>query len=571
VPALGLNQRQRGPDLAEARAALAGLRTEAPDDVGAALRRLAADGHLHVHDTSEDLLTAVVEEWYQERTAGRRGPAGRSRMMAEQHRDTELLNAAACVRLHADGTLRGPVLAVAGREFQVGDEVITLTQAGHTLVPAGKPRSAFIRTGTIGVITEVHLEADQPGRHALTVRFPHKGETRIGWEYLTHAFPDGRDGGLAHAYALTAHKAEGATMPTARTLATDDTSRAGLYVMLSRGRDQFAAHVIRRRDLEYHFNEDEDWLPILDDTGTAMRRLTERLERSRPQRLAAEHDPIAHAAHRLQHGYDLAALAEIRDQVITRQRSDLDLLVVRRAEQAAEATLTAAAVTDPPAALLERIGTRPPAGPARAAWDQAVAAVAIYHARHRPHLEPGLEPHEPGSEPQPRPEPDTATGRWRDIRAAAEALAAAWATQLDDDPARRFTGRREALPRDRAVAGIHALLDAGWPPDQLAAELLHRDTGDVRSGAAVLDHRVRYLLDGHDIDPTAYTMPPPLTAAEEWAHVSRLLAAAQTHHTAHRAGHHLAALPHHATAEGTRNPTADLTRNLTGPGHSPGL
>jgi hypothetical protein len=224
VPGLTVNQRQQGPGLAEVRRALAALRSPLPEASREAMTRLAADGRLRLFDTREDLLAAVVEDWYTERRAGphpraeaAEAPAGgpthsrplaaRSRMMAEHHGDAELLNRAARARLAADGTLTGPVLRVAGREFQAGDEVITLTQQGHTLVPVGKPRSAYIRTGTVGVVTAVHTDPAHPDQQTLAVRFPGRGQVRVGWAYLTHAFPDGRDGGLGHAYALTAHKA----------------------------------------------------------------------------------------------------------------------------------------------------------------------------------------------------------------------------------------------------------------------------------------------------------------------------------------------------------------------------
>jgi ATP-dependent exoDNAse (exonuclease V) alpha subunit len=149
VSALWNNQRQRGPALAAVRTALAGLRSGNRGHIDRALDQLAADGRLRTCSDRDELLAAAVTDWYADRNhhpAGAR-PADAPRMLAEHQGDVSLLNRAARVLLRADGRLRGPVLAVAGREFQAGDEVITLTQAGHTLIPADQPPSAYIRTG----------------------------------------------------------------------------------------------------------------------------------------------------------------------------------------------------------------------------------------------------------------------------------------------------------------------------------------------------------------------------------------------------------------------------------------
>jgi hypothetical protein len=352
-----------------------------------------------------------------------------------------------------------------------------------------------------------------------------------------HRFADGRHGGLAHAYALTAHKAEGSTVATARAVVPDDTSRPGLYVMLSRARADLCAYLIRRRDLEAD-PDDEDWLPILDDTTGVVSRLADHLAQSRPGRLAGEHDPVAHAAHTLRRRHDLAELSEMRRRATANGcGSGPDWHVLRRAELAAEAAIAARAPSDAPPELTARIGPRPRAGADRAVWDRAVAALAIYHARHRP----DSPRHSLG--PPPGNPDESIERRWRQLRAHAEQLAARWATHLDEACEQRFRTRGQAVARDRAIVGIHALLDHGWAPADLAARLARREQDTVRSGAAVLDHRVRGLLDHAAIDPTPYDTPPPPTPREEWDHTARLLHAAETHHLAN-------------------HPTADLTAEL---------
>ncbi|MBL7499311.1 hypothetical protein I6A81_24290 [Frankia sp. CN7] len=545
-------------------------------------------------------------------------------MMAERHHDVETLNTAARRLLAADGTLTGPVLHAAGRDFQVGDEVITLTQAGHTLVPAGRPASAYIRTGTVGVVTAVHL-ADNAHEQALEVYFPKKGTVRVPWKYLTHRFDDGRDGGLGHAYAITAAKAQGATMDTARAVLSDDTTRPAAYVMLSRARTDLHAYVLGRADLT-HRDDDETWLPAGPDPDSPLDRLADHLTRTRNERLATDHDPTAVAAHILRQRYTLAELTALRlaadvpdaprrapaatgataprntpaphaprsapkpapdappaqDAPSSRQRAGGDpgsstttpsasdapfapfapraapdapgapdlappgaprfapnapttapgsaglprQVLLRRAELATEATVRTTARTHPPPALVERIGPRPASGPDRAIWDDTVTALAIYHARHQP----DTPAHDPGPPPGATPD-DRRHDPWLHHHDQATHLARTWANALPDGQTRtRFHSPREALPRARAIAGLHALLDHGHHPDHLRAALVREPLTDLQAGAAVLARRVVDLCAAASLDGAHYELPAPRTAQQEWNDVTRLLDLAETNH-----------------------------------------
>ena len=542
---------------------------------------------------------------------GTPGPAVRPQpvkvhLMAERHREVETLNRAARALLVADGALTGPVLTVAGREFQVGDEVITLTQAGHTLVPDGKPRSAYVRTGTIGVVTAVHVDPDNPAGQALSVYFPSKGMVHVPWEYLTYRFDDGRDGGLAHAYAITAAKAQGTTMDTARAVVPDDTSRAGLYVMLSRARADVAAYLVARDQLDER-DDDETWLPTEPSPDGPVGQLADRLRRSRPEQQAGEQDPLAAAAHRLRTQHSLAELAALRlgqpaptqsdaapapgaarhapgvrangsssgangapaargraDRTGTNNTSNThgpwaapnatsirpgtpktgpnasDIqaeprsvvgaphqVVLRRAELAAEAALRAAALTNPPAALVARIGPRPATGPDRAAWDELVGGLAIYHARRRP----AAPLHEVGPPPLAAPHHQP-QDPWLTCREQAVRLADSWTAALPRALRDRFDGAGQALPRERAIAGLHALLDAGRHPDELRDLLAEIPLDGVRAGAAVLEHRVTDLCKVTGLDPALYDLPASRTAQQEWNDLFRLVRAAEINHLA---------------------------------------
>jgi len=128
--------------------------------------------------------------------------------------------------------------------------------------------------------------------------------------------------------------------------------------------------------------------------------------------------------------------------------------------------------------------------------------------------------------------------------------------RLDPAHRRRFAAGIEGVPRQRAVAGIHALLDHGWTPDDISAALAGGDLEGVRSGAAVLEHRARRLLDRAGLDATLHEMPAPQTPQEEWHRASRLLFAAESHHLGTRPTGNLAA----EHREVTRKLTATLTQ-----------
>jgi conjugative relaxase-like TrwC/TraI family protein len=540
APSLSTVYRQAGAEMSEVRAALSGLRSEMPARVRKAMDRLAADGRIRVYDNPEALLAQVVDDWYTDRQQRltNQGPRPRkaSQMMAAHHREVDTLNALARRRLIADGTVTGTELPVGERRFSVGDEVVTLTQAGHTLVPAGAPRDRYIRTGTVGTVTAVHIDPDHADQQHLTVDFPGRGPVRVDWTYLHHQFDDGRTGGLSHAYAITADRSQGSTMHAARAVTTDTTSRAGFYVMVSRGERDLAAYLVTDRDLALHV-DDEQWLPVLRHPGGPFQAVVDHLEQSRTERLAADLDPDAGAAHALRRDRSLAELTAIRRAAETMQdptdvNPRVSFVVARRAEFAEEAAVDARAVSTPRPELVARLGPRPAGGTPRRTWDEAVRAAAAYHARWDP------QPGQPGYGRRAAwaigPRPADERSDWAEQRARAEAIVSRWTASLDPAQRQRFWQPIERIPRDRATAGVHALLAGGVPADHIDAALAARERRSARAGAAVLEHRVNKLLSSHGIDPAGYRLPPPRAQAAEWDHVAALLVTAEADHLSRR-------------------------------------
>ncbi|WP_162137494.1 MULTISPECIES: MobF family relaxase [Frankia] len=639
VATLTTVHRQAGAGMNGVRAALAGLRAGAPDQVRRAMARLAADGRLHRFHDRPSLLAAIVEDWHDERSTVRSAATGANRarvdanrarvgaasgadhapgrsrrgadhsrhvdlprMMAGDHGTVEWLNRAAQLRRMQAGELDPDLfLEVAGRRFHVGDEVITLTQAGHTLIPAGRPASAYIRTGTIGTVLAIDsgpATDDRPEGRTLTVDFPGKGVVSIGWDYLTHVFPDGRDGGLTHAYAITAHKAQGSTMATARPVVTDRTSRPGLYVMLSRARTDLAAYLIDSDELAAP-GDTEDLLPVVPTRGDPLDRLAGRLAASRTDRLVQALDPAAAAVAQLRREYTLAELTALRrqlrpatgggqssrtpsfrsrpgahnsgllgadgDPIIGAVSAGRGAVEVDRGANGARPGANSAG--DWPSRALDGDGKEiDPVVLARAerSAEAAVAAAsladppAILLERIGPRPAGGpvrrawddavaslaiyqvrhaahLEPGDPGPPP-----PDDHDGdvrhRWEEQHDLAAALVEAWASALHP------TGRPDIRgpAAERATAAIHAFLDAGSTPAALSRALAAIDHGAIRDGLAIVDHRLARLCETADVDPAAYADPPSPGARHDWQRTVHLLDRAEIHHLASRPNAELA-------------------------------
>jgi hypothetical protein len=208
-------------------------------------------------------------------------------------------------------------------------------------------------------------------------------------------------------------------------------------------------------------------------------------------------------------------------------------VVLRRAELAAEAAVRAAALADPPAELVARIGPRPAAGPQRAVWEDVVGGLAVYRARHQPGGSGG----ELGPPPGARPD-DRTRDPWLRRRDQAARLVETWAAGVRAAGG-RFAGQGPVVPGERAVAGLHALLDAGRTAGDLAAALARRTVDGA--GAAVLDGRVAGICQRAGVDPALYDLPAPRGAQQEWTELTRLLILAETTHLAARPAAALAA------------------------------
>ncbi len=202
VHVLEENIRQHDP--AE-RAALEQLRNGKAAD---AIDWYRDNDRLRTAPTRDDALDAAVAAWEAVLRDGHE-----TVLLAWRRRDVADLNERARQRRIEAGALTGSEIdAPGGKRYDVGERVVTLA-------PSGDGR--FV-TGERGTVTAV-------GHEQLTVRFDDdRDETLVG-ELLT-------SDRLDHAYAVTVHRMQGATVDRAHVFA-DGGGRELAYVAMSRARD----------------------------------------------------------------------------------------------------------------------------------------------------------------------------------------------------------------------------------------------------------------------------------------------------------------------------------------------
>jgi conjugative relaxase-like TrwC/TraI family protein len=375
VARLTINRRQVGGHLAEVRLALDEYRSGAIRD---ALARLETDQRLVTADSASELFDSLVSDWYVDRQRARDGSLfERSSMTAAHHDERRALVDRARTLLRADGTLHGPQMTVAGNSYSAGDEVIAKVP-DRSLRPAGGDRQSFVKNGSRGTVVTV---ADDH----LVVDFEHRGEICIPRSYLEQDIGNGGKGSLLHSYCLTTYAAQGDTYGAARHLGSDHSTRAELYVGLTRGRHDVALYAVRRSEVVPPIVDDD--LPRLQEDTDAARAMASSAAAGGVERLAREVDPLANEAAALASRLLLPEIMAMVDRA-----DDATLPLARQAYEIATRHIVGLAIAEPSEAVLRILGQRPTAGhglkysvPERhlhRSWEKAVGAVAVYQAAH---------------------------------------------------------------------------------------------------------------------------------------------------------------------------------------------
>lgn len=243
-----LDQNVRQPDPAE-RAALEHLRAGDPT---VAVDWYASQGRIATAPTRTETIERAVEAWSHDRDTGLD-----TVLLAWRRADVAALNQAARADQIAKGLVSGPEIeAPGGRLYATGDQVVMLA-------PDQNGRWVTSERGTIAA-------ADAGG---LTVRFD-----ADRWVTLTGVEID--EDHLDHAYAVTVHRTQGATVDTAHVLA-DGGGRELAYVAMSRARGVTHVHAVAddldqaREDLgrEWATERRDRWLHDIDTPATEGDRL----------------------------------------------------------------------------------------------------------------------------------------------------------------------------------------------------------------------------------------------------------------------------------------------------------
>jgi conjugative relaxase-like TrwC/TraI family protein len=374
VAGLTINRRQVGEHLSEVRLALDEYRSGAISD---ALLRLEINQRVVTADSASELFDSLVADWYVDRQRARDEPAfERSSMTAAHHDERRALVDRARALLRADGTLHGREMLAAGTGFCAGDEVIAKVP-DRNLRPAGGDRHSFVKNGSRGTVLAV---ADDH----LVVDFEHRGEIRIPFSYLEQDIGHGGKGSLLHSYCLTTYAAQGDTYGAARHLGSDHSSRAELYVGLTRGRHDVALYAVRRSEVVAPVVDDN--LPRLQEDTHAARGMASSAAAGGVERLAKEIDPMAHEAATLA---SRLSLSEIMTMLERAGKGTPPL--VERSYEISTSRIARRAIADPSEVVLRILGHRPAiddriegsTGHApRESWDKAVRAVALYQHAH---------------------------------------------------------------------------------------------------------------------------------------------------------------------------------------------
>jgi ATP-dependent exoDNAse (exonuclease V) alpha subunit len=208
-----------------------------------ALAELEGAGHLHLAADDLQLYARLLGRWWESRQNGAPHPL----VERSNHRRRQLNRLARrLLQTHGDVAV-DEIVASGGRAFAVGDEVIA-RRGSRSLHPDGD-RSSYLRNGSRGVVAAIE-RGESEDCDVLVIDFADLGTIRIPRAFFDdHPGRDGRiDAGIDHSYAVTSYAVQGATFEESTGRVDERTSRAEVYVDLTRGRQANHLYATRAED-----------------------------------------------------------------------------------------------------------------------------------------------------------------------------------------------------------------------------------------------------------------------------------------------------------------------------------
>lgn len=338
------------------RSALAELRH---GSISRALAMYDRRGLINLAASPADTLTQAVDAWYDD--VREVGTPAEVLLIADRNDTVQRLNRQARVVAAQPGLLAGPLVVAGDREFQAGDRVVCL-----------KNRSRLgVLNGDLATVTAV--DTDQ---RTITIQLDRTEHpvTIPSW-YLD-------DGNLDWGYALTGHKAQGATARRAHTVAGPGVDREWIYVTMSRGREANTVYLtasdIDHEDCVHLTHQHPDRLPAL--VAALGRTASEpaALDSGRGPQLLSD-DELSRTIARLEE-----SLGAHPDEQIGHDSGGVAgeySRLVREAE-ARHRDLVSTFSYAPPPWIVSSVGERPSDHNRREAWDRVVERSLRYREAH---------------------------------------------------------------------------------------------------------------------------------------------------------------------------------------------
>lgn len=216
-----------------------------------ALDDLVASGQLELSDSDGDTYAKMLTRWLDARNSGQTHP-----MVHGRNRERRLLNRIAQQLLVDTGTV-DPTQSITtrhGTRLCLGDDVIA-RHGDRRIHPDGEP-DAWLRNGTSGTITAVE-HGDTPTDDRIEITTDDGDIFRCA-----RAVFDRARGGVDLRYAVTSYAVQGETRDVSTSALTASTSRAELYVDITRGRQSNKLYATRT--VASHDDDRDRWLPALE-------------------------------------------------------------------------------------------------------------------------------------------------------------------------------------------------------------------------------------------------------------------------------------------------------------------